>query len=78
MKKILKSSNDGKGTVVGIVIMVADAGNNILAGKRTWRDGVTLVIAGAVTASMATGFGELIFGGVSIGWDIVQAVHKFK
>jgi hypothetical protein len=65
-----------KGTVAGIAVAVADAGSNILSGKGTWRDGVTLGVAALSGIAMATGVGELAIGIGAIGWDIYNTVTK--
>jgi RHS repeat-associated protein len=65
-----------KGTIAGLVISVADAGHNILSGKGTWKDGVTLGIAAATGVAMATGVGELVVGIGAIGWDIYNMISN--
>jgi hypothetical protein len=52
------------------------AGSNILSGKGTWRDGVTIGVAALSGAAMATGIGEIAVGIGGIGWDIYNAFTK--
>jgi hypothetical protein len=63
-----------KGTMAGIVISVVSAGRNIMSGNGTWRDGVTLGVAGLTSLAMATGVGEVAIGVAAVAWDIWDTV----
>ncbi|HEY5462639.1 MAG TPA: hypothetical protein VIJ95_05225, partial [Hanamia sp.] len=73
--KTLAKMADGA-TVAGIVVAVTTAGTHILSGNGTWRDGVTLGVAGLTGIAMATGVGEVAVGIGAIGWDIWNAVTQ--
>ena len=59
-----------------LVVSVADAGSNILSGKGTWKDAVTLGVAGLTGAAMATGVGEVAMAIVGVGWDLFNMLSK--
>ncbi len=61
------------GTILGIALSVTDATINIASGNGTWRDGATLVVAGATAAAMVLG-GEVVVGVVAVGWDIFNLI----
>jgi RHS repeat-associated protein len=65
-------------TIVGIGISVVSAGDHILQGNGTWRDGVTLLGAALTGIAMATGVGEIAVGIAVIGWDIYEAIEDNK